>query len=108
MELTPIVKELYQATKRIRESGKEVYRLGVHKSETERLYRMELAKRMMVLRIEKFPATLIGDIARGDVAELKFQRDLAAEKYRSALAAMDALKVEINALQTIAKYQSDL
>lgn len=45
----------------------------------EAAYRMELAKKELVLREEGFPATLIGDLARGDerVANLKLERDLA-------------------------------
>lgn len=108
MELTPIVQELHIATKRIRESGKEVYRLGLEKSESERLYRAELAKVMFKMRAEKIQVTLIPDLARGTISDIKFQRDLASAKYRSALAALEALKVEINALQSIAKYQSEV
>lgn len=108
MELTPIVQELYKATKRMSESSKEVFRLARAKAETERVYRSELSKVMFVMRDQKIQATLIPDLARGQVAQLKFERDLATELHRSALAAMEALKVEINALQTIARYQSEV
>jgi len=108
MELSSTTKMMYEATKRMSDSSKEVFRLAKRKAETERLYRAELAKTMMRMRAEKIPATLIGDLARGEVAELKFERDLAMEMHRSALAAMEALKSEINALQSIAKYQSEI
>lgn len=108
MELTPTVNMLHQATKRLSESSKEVFRLAREKAETERSYRSELAKVMTSMRMDKVQATLIPDLARGEVADLKFQRDLAAETYRAALSAMEALKVEINALQSIAKYQSEV
>lgn len=108
MELTPIVQELYKATKRLSGSSKEVFRLARAKAETERVYRSELSKVMFVMRDQKIQATLIPDLARGQVAQLKFERDLATELHRSALAAMEALKVEINALQTIARYQSEV
>lgn len=108
MELTPIVQELYKATKRLSESSKKVFRLARAKAETERVYRSELSKVMFVMRDQKIQATLIPDLARGQVAQLKFERDLATELHRSALAAMEALKVEINALQTIARYQSEV
>lgn len=108
MELTPTIKMLRDATLRLDKSSKEVFRLAQQKAETERTYRQELAKQIFILRDERMPATLIPDTARGNVAELKYSRDLAADLYRSALASMEALKVEINALQTITKYQSDL
>lgn len=108
MELTPVVQELYAATKRMSEASREVFRLARSKSEAEHTYRKALAVRIVMLRAEKMPATLLGDVARGDVADLKFERDLSSDTYRSAIAAMEALKVEINALQTIARYQSEL
>lgn len=108
MELTPTINMLHQATKRLSESSKEVFRLAKAKAETEREYRSELAKVMMSMRMDKVQATLIPDLARGEVSELKYQRDLATETYRAALSAMEALKVEINALQSIAKYQSEI
>lgn len=108
MELSPIVSELYAATKRMSEASREVFRLAKTKSETEHAYRKELAKQIFILRIDKVQATLIPDLARGEVADLKFQRDLASDTYRAALAAIEALKVEINALQSIAKYQSEV
>lgn len=108
MELTPTVQMLYEATKRLNEASKEVFRLARRKAETERLYRQELGKVMVQMRGDKIPATLIIDMSRAEVADLKFERDLAAELHRSALASMEALKAEINALQSIAKYQSEV
>ncbi|WP_224077612.1 hypothetical protein [Planococcus chinensis] len=99
---------LHQATKRLSESSKEVFRLAKAKAETERAYRSELAKVMTAMRMDKVPIGVIGDLARGEIADLKFERDLASETYRAALSAMEALKVEINALQSIAKYQSEI
>lgn len=108
MELTPTVQLLHQASGRLNEASKEVFRLARKKAETEHEYRRELSKRIVELRADNMPATLLGDVARGDLADLKFQRDLASDMYRSAIASMEALKVEINALQSIAKYNTDI
>lgn len=108
MELTPTVTMLHEATRRISKSSKEIFELARTKAETERRYRTALAQEMLKLRSEGMPATLISDVARGTVADLKFERDTALELHRAALAAMEALKAEINALQSIAKYQSDV
>lgn len=108
MELTPTVKMLHDATKRMSEASKEVFRLAKTKAETEKTYRIALGREIFLLRDEKMPATLIPDTARSRVADLKFERDLAADTYRAAISAMEALKVEINALQSIAKYQSEV
>lgn len=108
MELSPTVQLLHNATRRLSESSKEVFKLARSKAETERTYRIALSQEIIKLRSEGTPATIIGDLSRGTVADLKFERDVSAEMYRAALAAMEALKAEINALQSIAKYQSDI
>ena len=108
MELTPTLQMLRDATIRISQSSKEIFKLSKEKARTEKIYRQALAQEMLMLRSEGMPATLIPDVARGNVADLKFQRDAALETHRAALAAMESLRVEINALQTIAKYQSDI
>lgn len=108
MELTPTLQMLRDATKRISRSSKEIFRLSEEKAKAERIYRQALAQEMLMLRSDGIPATLIPDVARGNVADLKFQRDAALETHRAALAAMESLRVEINALQTIARYQSDI
>ena len=108
MELTPTVQMLHAATKRISESSKEIFRLSKEKAEKERVYRVALHQEIVKMRSEGIQATLIPDMARGAVADLKFERDLALETHRAALAAMESLRAEINSLQSIAKYQSDI
>jgi hypothetical protein len=52
--------------------------------------------------------TLIPDIAKGNVSEYLFQRDLAEARFKAGIEAADAIKVQVSALQTIMKYQSDI
>lgn len=108
IELTPVIQELHKATQRLSHASKEIFKLASAKAEMERAYRQKLAEEILKLRSEGTPATLIPDLARGNVAYFKFERDLAADTYKSGISAMEALKAEINALQSIAKYQSDL
>ncbi|WP_424236384.1 hypothetical protein [Bhargavaea ginsengi] len=108
MELTPTVQLLYEATRRLNKSTEEIFHLARARAETERAYAIELSKTLLRLRAEGVPATLCGDLARGEVADYRFERDLATERHRSALAAMEALSVEIKALQSIANYQSEI
>ena len=51
---------------------------------------------------------LIEDVARGNLADLRFQRDLAREKYISGRDSMKAIAVQINALQSILRIQQDI
>lgn len=108
MELTPTVQMLHAATQRVSKASKEIFELSKKKANAERAYRTALAQEILKLRVEGMQATLIPDVARGNVADLKFERDYATEIHRAALASMESLRVEINALQSIAKYQSDI
>ena len=108
MELTSVVQELYAAKQRLSKASKEIFKLGEQKAVTENAYRLELSKEIAKLRAENTPTTLIPDLSRGRVAYLKLERDMAETQYKSALSAMRAIEIEINALQTISKYVSEV
>ncbi len=108
MEVVQTVESLKEATERLSLSTKKVFVLARERAETEQVYRKELAKEIMTLRHQGVQATLIGDIARGNVADLKFKRDSAHEIHRSAMSSIDALKVEIQAWQSILKIMSEV
>ncbi|MDN4609147.1 hypothetical protein [Sporosarcina highlanderae] len=108
MELQSIVSELYETRNRLKAAEKEVYRLGDEAARAEYAYREALSKEHLILKTEGMPVTIIGDISRGNVAGLKFERDKAANRFRSGFSAMDAIKVEINALQSILRIQTDI
>lgn len=108
MELTQLTAQIYEVAQRLQKSTGEIYKLAQTKAHTERDYRMELSKEILRLRAEGIPATLIGDMARGNVAELKFKRDIADGQYKSSIEALEALKSSLTAYQTICKYQEDI
>lgn len=108
MEVVQTVQQLRKATDRLSDSTKEVFRLAKARAETERDYRMALSKEIATLRAEGVQATLIPDLARGNVSQLKFERDLAMEVHRSAMSSIGALQVEIQSWQSILKYMSEV
>lgn len=108
MELLKLTEEIYTISQRLNAAASEVYKLGNKKALTERTYRIELMQAIMTLKAEKTAATLIPDLARGITAESKFQRDLAEVQYKSAIEALDALKSQLTALQTVTRYQTDI
>ena len=57
----------------------EMAELRRRQAEAEREYRMAKAEKMLALRSEGYPATLIPDLAKGDerISLLAFQRDCA-------------------------------
>lgn len=108
IELTNVTKEIYQSSKDLRDGAKKLFTYAKSKAETEREYRKALSIEMMKLRNEGLPATLIPDIARGNLSDLRYKRDLAKATYDSARDAIEALKAEINSLQTICHYQDEI
>lgn len=108
MELTNITKEIHAASQRLSKSADALFDLGREKAENERDYRSELAKEMLRLKAEGMQVTLITDIAKGNVSDKLFQRDLAEARFKAGIEAADAIKIQVSALQTILKYQTDV
>jgi hypothetical protein len=107
-EVIDVAKSIYVTTQRLEKASNELFRLGREKAEMERSYREALAKELLQLRMDKMPASLIGDIARGNLSELKFKRDLAQEVFKSALSAVEAIKTQVSALQSILKHYENI
>ncbi|MCM3131851.1 hypothetical protein M3629_03595 [Paenibacillus polysaccharolyticus] len=108
MELLTITTEIHEASKRLSNSADALFRLGREKAEAERDYRSMLAQEMLRLKADGMAATLIVDIAKGNVAEYLFKRDFAEATFKAGIEAADAIKVQVSALQTILKYQTDI
>jgi hypothetical protein len=108
MEVTKINAELLECIKNLRQSSEKIFEVAKEKAETERDYRKALAVRIMELKDNKLPATLIPDLARGDTADIKFKRDLAEFKYNSARDFIEAQQTAISAFQSILRYQEDV
>ena len=83
---------------------KSVWQLAEEKADTELTYRKAYAIEVERMRIEKVPATLIRDLAEGEVAEHKRNMELASGKFRASLASLEALQTSINALMSLLKH----
>lgn len=108
METQNIAKMIFDLCMRLEKSQHHLYKLAKIKSEHEMNYRTQLAKDLLILRSEDTPVAIVSDIARGKVAELRFLRDLTDAQYRASIEAMDSLKAQLNALQSILKHQSEI
>ena len=108
LEVVSTVHQLRKATERLSNASKEVMRLAKTRAQTEQEYRLALSKEIATLRAENVQATLIPDLARGNVSHLKLERDMAQEVHRSAMSSIGALQVEIQSWQSILKYMSEV
>src|SRR5690625_2807240 len=101
MEVIQVAQQLNKTTQRLTNNTKEAYKMTKERAKTEMEYRQALMQKIVKLRNEGYPATLIADVARGRTADLKFKRDLSMEMHRSALASIEALQVEVQSWQSI-------
>ncbi len=104
METIKQAEELYNLSKRLINGADHLVKHASEKAEAEMEYRKELQKSIVRLKDEGQSVTLIGDISRGECAELKYQRDVAEAKYNAARDALRALIEAKSGLQTVLKY----
>lgn len=108
IETIKLTEEIHKASKRLSKGPAELFTLARKGAEAERAYRKALSMEIMKLRLEGLPATLIGDIARGNCADLKWARDLADAELTAGRDGLKAIITEVTALQSILRHQSDI
>ena len=108
MDYIEVGKAIYDTSKRIEAGVNVLYKKSKAYAESEREYRLALGKEIIKLKAEGLQTTLIPDVARGNVAELKFKRDLAEGEYKTCRNMLQALQSELSGLQTIYKRLEDM
>jgi len=108
VELVNINKEIYDATQRLSEGSKKLFKYANRKAKAEKAYTREFALEIMKLKIEGLAITLIRDIAKGNISDKKFDMDLADAEWTAARSSLDAIQTQISGLQTIYKHQTEI
>lgn len=69
-------------------------------AQAERDYKVALAQKIILEREKGTPVTIIADICKGDIeiARLRFERDCAEVVYKSAMEAIQSIKLQIRIL----------
>jgi len=95
------ISEVWRRSEMLEVALKECKNRGRAAAEAEQAYRVGLAEKILLLREGGLPATLIGDVARGDkgIAKLKFDRDCAQVVYENAQEAVMVYKKQIDVLR---------
>lgn len=75
---------------------------GQKYAEAEKAYRIALARRILDEREKGTPVTIISDICRGStqIAGLRFERDCAEVVYKSAMEAINSMKLQIRLMDS--------
>jgi len=95
-----IMQALSDKVKLLDEANRQFFKRGEAYAKAEHDYRIALAEKMTIERANGTPATLLGDICRGDraIAKLKMERDIAEVVYKSAGEAINNYKLQIRVL----------
>lgn len=85
----------------------KLYQYGKERAYTEQRYRIELNKKLLELRLNKCPTSIINDVARGDkqISQLRLKRDLADNKFYVCKEAISTKKIEIESLRSLLTWQ---
>lgn len=108
IEISTIAREIYDSGKRLENGAKELFNLAKEMADAEKNYRQALQVEIVKLKSEGMQVTLIPDVARGKTAELKYKRDLAEARYKSGRDALEAIQSQMNGLQSILKWETEV
>ena len=91
-----------QHTRRLLAKGiSEMKERGQALAKAERDYKIKQSEKILKLKAENFPATLIRDVVKGDkeVATLRFERDIADSSYETCREAINVYKRDLTVLE---------
>lgn len=101
-----IMLELREFKQKLASMNGDIIKLGNQKSEAEREYRILKAQKIVILRSEKMPVTLISDLVKGDpeVADLKLKLDGYEVMYDNRRENIRSLRDAMSCYQSILNY----
>jgi hypothetical protein len=100
--MADLVTEIMDKSRMLDVAISEMKRRGQKYAEAERDYRVALAKQMLTERDNGMPVTIISDICKGksEIAQLRFSRDCAEVLYKSAMEAINSMKLQIRLMDS--------
>lgn len=102
-----VIQEILKVSMRLKDAPKAIFAAAKSYAESERDYRLALSQEITKLKADGLAVTLIADTARGNVSDLKYQRDLNEGLYKSTLEAKKALESELSGLQSVLRVQNE-
>lgn len=100
--MADLVTEIMDKSRMLDVAISELKRRGQKYAEAERDYRVALSKQMLTERDNGMPVTIISDICKGksEIAQLRFSRDCAEVLYKSAMEAINSMKLQIRLMDS--------
>lgn len=99
--MTDLYDELREKMNLCDQAAKEIRSRGIDLATKESAYKQAAAKKILALRAEGVPVTIIGDLVRGDeiVSNTRFERDCAEVLYKSCLESLNVYKLACRLLE---------
>lgn len=107
-ELTDITSKIYEACTNLETGAKMIFNYSKSAAETERDFDKAFSLKILELMERKVPATVMKEIAKGELSDIKFKMDLAALTLNSCIKSLSAQESQLSALQSILKYQTEV
>ena len=98
--MNDLINEIGQKSRMLDAAIRELGTRGRAYAQAEHDYRIALAEKTLLERDKGTPVTICSDVCRGDrkIAKLRFERDVAEAVYKSALEAIQSIKLQIRIL----------
>lgn len=95
-----LVLEIQERSKQLDVALSVLKRRGSEYADAERNYRIAIAQKILLERDKGTPVTIMSDICRGsrEIADLRFKRDVAEVMYKSALEAVQVIKINMRVI----------
>lgn len=96
-----LINELDKLRKNLNDTIGELNKAGYEKAKTEYIYRVALAKELLINRDKGLPVTLNNDVSKGNeqIAKYKFNRDVAESTYDATYEKLRAIKIELGIVE---------
>ena len=103
MEIEKLQRELLKQNEWLFLKLTEQKKLVIDAAQTEHDYRIAVAKKVLELRAEGVPVTVISDLTRGEklIAKLKLDRDIAKGMSDACNQAIMAIRASMSGLQSL-------
>jgi len=104
-----IIKGIQEKNRLLSQKNDEYIELGEAKAQAERDHDIALAGKILALKMDGHPVTLIKDLAKGDkvVAELQYKFNVAEGVMKACMKSMDAAVTAIDSYRSILTWERE-
>lgn len=94
-----LITTLFDLQRQLPEAVKKLRTYGLEMAKADSAYRAAKAEKIRELKLQGLPATLIGDLAKGDCSELQHEKELTEVIYETQKEFINSLKIQIRVVE---------